>query len=105
MKRALTIIALGVALVWLHEGVYLGSYHTPATGSLRGQKVAHEYLVCRYLSLLRGYHVEEYWPPGTDRHLLDRDGELRSTAQAGCPKRWPWEPPGVGLEWPDIELN
>lgn len=98
MKWLATIIAALLAIAWLNEGVYLGSYRTPAQGSLRGQTVAHEYLVCRHFKLLEGLRETEYWPPGTDPMMLDVDGTRRYVAQLGCPKRWPWDSAHQGLE-------
>lgn len=92
------IIAAITAAAWLNEGVYLGSYRTPAQGTLRGQPVAHEYLVCRHFKLLEGIRETEYWPPGTDAMMLDPDGARRYVAQQGCPGRWPWDPARAGLE-------
>ncbi len=92
------IIAAFTAAAWLHGGVYLGSYRAPAQGTLRGQSVAHEYLVCRDFKLLEGIRQTEYWPPGTDPMMLDPDGARRYVAQQGCPMRWPWDSPRAGLE-------
>lgn len=92
------IIAALTAFAWLHGGVYLGSYRAPAQGTLRGQPVAHEYLVCRYFKLLEGIQHNEYWAPGTDVMMLDVDGTRRYVAQQGCLGRWPWDSPRAGLE-------
>lgn len=97
-KLAIIIGTLVFAAPLAHESVYLGSYRAPAQGTLRGQPVAHEYLVCRYFKLLEGIRETEYWPPGTDPTMLDRDGTRRYVAQQGCPGRWPWEPARAGLE-------